>query len=506
MNTHPRFSTQPASSNQTIIQPADSTHQSTSPANMSHNASVSINQSSSQPNNASPHHSPHDQSIHQIVPEPHVTSMISALSLSSSNQSNNPTVNQSVNQSANQFPNQPDARHELRLLISSSQVGSIIGKSGLNVKHIRDVSQCYLSILKTDWQTFDRVLVIRGSITQASKAVEMIGRYLLIAMRDRGEIEPSEHAINPTTGHPDNDDWIEECSVAICLLVHRQIVGSLIGKGGVIIKSTQQATNVKIQVGNDVMLNSTEKTVTLYGTPHCLHDAMMRIIPQISAAASKIQGRVNRPYIPPSPAAVAMQTFTHPGDRNMPMQLPMPYMTSPFQQPMNQPMQNLPSVDQFQLEPMSDRNSFASTMSNHSTPMTPQLGHTPQPFSPFFGFTSPPFVPEFGALPSPMFPIPALNPSLLTHNIVIPARSAGMILGKNGEIVRTLRSATGCHISIEEENEMRPGERVVTLHGTLAGITAANQFIMSQLSSQRAVAPMPAEDQIVTNINQGIFS
>jgi transcription antitermination factor NusA-like protein len=107
-----------------------------------------------------------------------------------------------------------------------------------------------------------------------------------------------------------------------------------------------------------------------------------------------------------------------------------------------------------------------------------------------------------------MYTFPQLNQSMLTHTIVIPTRSAGQILGKGGEIIRTLRSTTGCHISIEEENELRPGERVVTLTGHLPGITAASQFILSQLSAQRGVAPMPQDSLGDTNdiSQQAIFS
>merc|ERR1712130_443880 len=48
--------------------------------------------------------------------------------------------------------------------------------------------------------------------------------------------------------------------IAIRLLVHRASVGAVIGKGGTTIKETQSETNVRVQVSNEPLPNSTEKT------------------------------------------------------------------------------------------------------------------------------------------------------------------------------------------------------------------------------------------------------
>ena len=53
----------------------------------------------------------------------------------------------------------------------------------------------------------------------------------------------------------------------IRLLVPRNSVGALIGKGGVVIKSTQEDTGARLQVSNEPLPSSTEKTLTIVGTP-----------------------------------------------------------------------------------------------------------------------------------------------------------------------------------------------------------------------------------------------
>lgn len=73
------------------------------------------------------------------------------------------------------YSSSDDSKYELRFLISSAQVGSIIGKGGANVRNVRDETNCYVSILKSEYRdVLERVLVIKGTQEQDAQAVEKI--------------------------------------------------------------------------------------------------------------------------------------------------------------------------------------------------------------------------------------------------------------------------------------------------------------------------------------------
>ena len=195
-------------------------------------------------------------------------------------------------------------KHDLRFLISSSQVGSIIGKAGANVRSVRECSGCYVSILKSEYRDVtERVMEVKGTVEQIPVAVEKIAELLVLAQRERGELR--EEDTSPL--------------VTLVLLLHRAVVGSIIGKSGCIVKETQQASGVRIQVSNDVLVGSTEKPVSIIGTVSGMREAMRRIVLQVSESEGK-GGSKTVLYVPtpaslqlpyPASAAVAYQQAAH---------------------------------------------------------------------------------------------------------------------------------------------------------------------------------------------------
>ena len=275
-------------------------------------------------------------------------------------------------------------KHELRFLISSSQVGSIIGKGGANVRSVREASGCYVSILKTEYRdVVDRVMEVKGTVEQIPVAVEKLAELLLLAMRERGEVSEEDEA--PL--------------VTMVMLLHRGVVGSIIGRGGSIVKETQQASGVRIQVSNEVLAGSSEKTVTIVGTTGGMREAMRRLVQQIAETEEKRSERAG----------------------GVPMKV-LYYVPTP-------------------------------TSLQHTYPMS-----------------------------SPMYA--PLAPS--HHKLLIPSSCAGIVIGKGGTTIHSVRAQSGCSISIEDEEDLYgapTGERVVHIIGSQQGIMIAIFLIRSLLDS-----------------------
>merc|ERR1712130_381308 len=169
--------------------------------------------------------------------------------------------------------------------------GGIIGKGGANVKRVREEAGVFLSILKAEFRAVqERIMVMKGTISQIAKALFLISEFFCDRL-----IEGSGKEKNSGEG------------IAIRLLVHRASVGAVIGKGGTTIKETQSETNVRVQVSNEPLPNSTEKTVTITGSPSAIQQATTRILTQLKdnplRSGTKVYAYVpGQPMYPSQPA------------------------------------------------------------------------------------------------------------------------------------------------------------------------------------------------------------
>lgn len=176
----------------------------------------------------------------------------------------------------------------IRVLIENQQVGGIIGKQGANVRRVRDEAGVFLSILKVQPEfrnVQERVMVVKGAHSQIAKAIHLTSELLIeAANRDKKGGESQQ----------------QTDTTAVRLLVHRSAVGAVIGKQGAVIKETQSETGAKVQVSNDPLPQSTEKTITITGTPSAIHQATIRILSQLKE--SPVRPNVKSfPYVPGQP-------------------------------------------------------------------------------------------------------------------------------------------------------------------------------------------------------------
>lgn len=320
-----------------------------------------------------------------------------------------------------QLPIDPN---NIRVLIDSSSVGAIIGREGCNVKHVRDTTSCIVSIAKVDGQTNrrndttpqshkqslqhinprsipERILTLRGddeSIVNASK-------YILQLLIDANNID------NPMAT-PEN---IQQQTITYKLLVHKSIVGCIIGKEGMTIKQLQDDSNARIQISNQPLPGSTDKTVSITGTVDSITSALQSILQLLHDNPIRDNIRTY-PYQPQ--LALQMMSYDQYGNGML-------YSPHVYAQPPHAP-------------------------ANAMYPPISVASHEPQQ----------------------------------TQKIAIPSTCAGAIIGRSGRTIKEIRLRTGCVISIAEQDNNSPNERVVTLTGSTQSIHMAILAIRSLVEQQ----------------------
>jgi len=160
---------------------------------------------------------------------------------------------------------------EIRVLINNYEASVVIGKGGSNVKSIRTDSNSFVSIRKPDsTDTKERVMTVKGSEECIAKAMQLIFTLLLESANHRKSNDPKEN------GEPDS-------TYTMKILIHKFLAGSIIGKGGSIMKEIQEATQCRLSVSAEPLANSTEKTVSITGTPECFYGGCVRVLTQLAA-------------------------------------------------------------------------------------------------------------------------------------------------------------------------------------------------------------------------------
>ncbi|XP_039182195.1 poly(rC)-binding protein 3 isoform X24 [Crotalus tigris] len=295
----------------------------------------------------------------------------------------------------------------IRLLMHGKEVGSIIGKKGETVKKMREESGARINI--SEGNCPERIVTITGPTDAIFKA------FAMIAYKFEEDIINSMSNSTATSKPP----------VTLRLVVPASQCGSLIGKGGSKIKEIRESTGAQVQVAGDMLPNSTERAVTISGTP----DAIIQCVKQICVVMLESPPKgATIPYRP-KPASTPVifaggQAYTIQGQ----YAIPHPDLTKLHQLAMQQ------------------------------TPFTP-LGQT-----------------------TPAFPGLDANPPASTHELTIPNDLIGCIIGRQGTKINEIRQMSGAQIKIANATE-GSSERQITITGTPANISLAQYLINARVLS-----------------------
>ncbi|XP_021255995.1 poly(rC)-binding protein 3 isoform X9 [Numida meleagris] len=289
----------------------------------------------------------------------------------------------------------------IRLLMHGKEVGSIIGKKGETVKKMREESGARINI--SEGNCPERIVTITGPTDAIFKA------FAMIAYKFEEDITNSMSNSTATSKPP----------VTLRLVVPASQCGSLIGKGGSKIKEIRESTGAQVQVAGDMLPNSTERAVTISGTP----DAIIQCVKQI--------------------CVVMLEAYTIQGQ----YAIPHPDLTKLHQLAMQQ------------------------------TPFTP-LGQT----TPAFPGEKLPLhsSEEAQNLMGQSSGLDA-SPPASTHELTIPNDLIGCIIGRQGTKINEIRQMSGAQIKIANATE-GSSERQITITGTPANISLAQYLINASLS------------------------
>ncbi|XP_051854298.1 poly(rC)-binding protein 3 isoform X9 [Monodelphis domestica] len=292
----------------------------------------------------------------------------------------------------------------IRLLMHGKEVGSIIGKKGETVKKMREESGARINI--SEGNCPERIVTITGPTDAIFKA------FAMIAYKFEEDIINSMSNSTATSKPP----------VTLRLVVPASQCGSLIGKGGSKIKEIRESTGAQVQVAGDMLPNSTERAVTISGTP----DAIIQCVKQICVVmleAYTIQGQYAIP---------------HPDQLTKLHQLAM--QQTPFP-PLGQTTPAFPG----------------EKLPLHSSEEAQNLmGQSP-------GLDA--------------------SPPASTHELTIPNDLIGCIIGRQGTKINEIRQMSGAQIKIANATE-GSSERQITITGTPANISLAQYLINARLTSE----------------------
>uniref|UniRef100_A0A8C3RYZ9 K Homology domain-containing protein n=1 Tax=Chelydra serpentina TaxID=8475 RepID=A0A8C3RYZ9_CHESE len=250
----------------------------------------------------------------------------------------------------------------------------------------------------------ERIVTITGPTDAIFKAFSMI------ALKFEEDINASMTNSTVTSKPP----------VTLRLVVPASQCGSLIGKGGSKIKEIRESTGAQVQVAGDMLPNSTERAVTISGTP----DAIIQCVKQICVVMLESPPKgATIPYRPkPASAPIIFaggQAFTIQGQ----YAIPHPDLTKLHQLAMQHP-----------------------------------------PFTPL-GQTTPGF--------------PAIHSEQHSKNLLFCYRETlliGCIIGRQGSKINEIRQMSGAQIKIANATE-GSAERQVTITGSPANISLAQYLI-----------------------------
>ncbi|XP_016305391.1 poly(rC)-binding protein 3-like isoform X2 [Sinocyclocheilus anshuiensis] len=333
----------------------------------------------------------------------------------------------------------------IRLLMHGKEVGSIIGKKGETVKKMREESGARINI--SEGNCPERIVTITGPTDAIFKA------FAMIAYKFEEDIINSM-SNSPATSKP---------PVTLRLVVPASQCGSLIGKGGSKIKEMRESTGAQVQVAGDMLPNSTERAVTISGTP----EAIIQCVKQICVVMLESPPKgATIPYRP-KPASTPV-IFSGGQVRADPLaasaaNLSLLLQHQPLPVSSLRPTQfrdNMPFHTQISIVPPNPQQlTKLHQLAMQQTPFTP-LGQT-----------------------TPAFPGLDASPPASTHELTIPNDLIGCIIGRQGTKINEIRQMSGAQIKIANAME-GSSERQITITGTPANISLAQYLINARLTSE----------------------
>lgn len=315
----------------------------------------------------------------------------------------------------------------LRLLMHGKEVGSIIGKKGETVKKMREESGARINI--SEGSSPERIVTVTGPTEGIFKAFSMI------AQKFEEDITAAMTNSTVTSKPP----------VTLRLVFPGSQCGSLIGKGGSKIKEIRETTGAQVQVAGDMLPDSTERAVTISGTPQAITQCVRHICSIMLESPPK---GATIPYRPKAVPAGAHAVLAQ------------PHAAQAFA---------IPGQYAFAHQDLTKLHQLA-------------MQHIP--------------LPSLGQS-NPTFPGLEASAPTSSQELAIPNDFIGCIIGRQGSKINEIRQVSGAHIKIASATD-GSAVRQVTITGSPASISVAQYLIsasleMAKYTMQAASAATPVD-------------
>jgi len=310
----------------------------------------------------------------------------------------------------------------VRAIIPSKIAGSLIGRRGDTISYIRQQSQAKVNISDQppDRSVDERVLTVTGTTTGVFRA------FSFICDRMR-EVTASENpTVDPT-----------QQGVAIKILVPDSQAGAIIGKKGAKIKEIRDATNAKIDLGQECLFQSTERPCAISGTAEACAQTVFHVACTMLQTPEK---GASHPYVPGA-ASMGAGGMGGGGGGG-------PQGAGMYQQHGGHPGQHQGQHPGYQQQ---HRGGYPQQgYQQQQRPGYPQQGYQQQQNQPS------------------------------QHSIAIPTQIIGAIIGRGGTKIKEIRQMSQAQIKIAEN---LPGqtERTITMTGTPEGVQTALYMIQQRM-------------------------
>ncbi|KAF7724796.1 hypothetical protein EC973_000753 [Apophysomyces ossiformis] len=320
---------------------------------------------------------------------------------------------------------EPQQTISIRSLVNSKDAGVIIGRGGKNVSEIREMSTARVTISDIVVGAVERILTVTGPLNAVAKAYGLVGEKVLLEQS--------------------STDARHDQTVTLRILVPGNRMGTLIGRGGSVIRSIQEQSSARLNASEEPLPMSTERTITITGTPASVQVAIYKISEILLEHPDR--GSSNLQYRPQPQMGMATRGY-HPMARTAATAAMGGYaaMMGMSGMPMN-------GANQFYYPPAAAQSAavYGNVSSSRQADYSTMAG---------------------------------MAASSQAQQIFIPNEMVGCIIGKGGSKINEIRQLSGSHIKIADPHG-DTNERLVTITGTPESNQMALYLLYSRLESEK---------------------
>ncbi|KAK5960670.1 telomere maintenance protein PBP2 PWA37_002101 [Arxiozyma heterogenica] len=225
----------------------------------------------------------------------------------------------------------------LRMLCLVKDASVIVGPKGETINNIKRDTLTKINVSTNLRDVPERVLFVRGSCENVSKAYYLICKYL-IDHKTKKNYSPESTPVNEQEGHtgsaPENKDNQKQqniesfdhdqlpspaaskqssqenlsttvegsdnqnSTITVNLLIPHYLMGYVIGKNGSVLKEIEGESSVKLQASPHRLLPSTDRILRVTGSPTSISIATLTVARIINAHKDKLKNKKTIPYQP----------------------------------------------------------------------------------------------------------------------------------------------------------------------------------------------------------------